>query len=158
TVLALSPNVWWFPATPNGPQPSPRFGQAAVYDARRHRMLVIGGFGDVYLNEVWEYRLPGNGTWTQLNPSGTPMPARSLHAAAYDPVRDRVIVFGGDGGQFLDDLWELQLAGDTPAWNQLLPPGRRPKGRREHSMIYDPVRDRMVVFGGIRLGSMLNDL
>jgi hypothetical protein len=156
TALALSPLVWWFPATPSGPQPSPRFGPGAVYDPLRHRMLVIGGFGSGYLNDVWEYRLPGNGTWTRLNPAGTPMPARTLSAAVYDPVRDRVLVFGGDGGPFLNDVWELTLGG-TLAWNELHPSGSLPERRRQHSMIYDPVRDRLVVFGGFYV-NRLNDV
>jgi hypothetical protein len=157
TALALSPLVWWFPATPSGPQPSPRYGQSAVYDPLRHRMLVIGGFGDACLNDVWEYRLPGNGTWTQLNPSGTPMPPRMQHAAVYDPVRDRVLVFGGDGGTFLNDVWELRLGG-TPTWNEIVPSGALPGGRREHTMVYDSKRDRLLVFGGFNYGVRSNDV
>lgn len=157
TDLALSPLVWWFPATPNGPQPSPRFGQGAVYDPLRHRMLVIGGYGDAFYNDVWEYKLPGNGTWTQLHPAGTAMPPRTQHAAVYDPLRDRVVIFGGDGGWSMNDVWELRL-GAAPEWHEILPAGILPAGRRDHTMIYDPVRDRLVVFGGFDLGKRMNDV
>ena len=47
----------------------------------------------------------------------------------------------------------LSLAG-TPAWSALAPSGTPPSWRYMHSAIYDPVRDRMVVFGG----SSLNDV
>jgi hypothetical protein len=157
TDLALSPLVWWFPATPSGPQPSPRFGPGAVYDPLRHRMLVIGGYGDTFYNDVWEYKLPGNGTWTQLSPSGTPMPPRTQHAAVYDPVRDRVLIFGGDGGWSMNDLWELRL-GSAPEWREIHTATIPPPGRRDHTMIYDPVRDRVVLFGGFDLGKRMNDV
>jgi hypothetical protein len=157
TDLALSPLVWWFPATQSGPRPSPRFGHSAVYDAKRHRMLVIGGFGDGFYNDVWEYLLPGNGTWTQLQPTGTPMPPRTQQAAVYDPLRDRVLFFGGDGGYGMNDVWELRLD-PGPEWREIHPAGVLPAGRRDHSMIYDPVRDRLVVFGGFDLGRHMNDV
>ena len=79
------------------------------------------------------------------------VPARSGHSAIYDPVRDRMVVFGGYSGTgytyFLNDVWVLSLAG-MPAWTQLTPTGTPPSARYGHSAIYDPVRDRMVVFGG----------
>ena len=134
--------------------------------------------------------------------TGTPPSARYCHSAIYDPVRDRMVVFGGltgtvlpqrrlgavagghagvdaadahghaaeravrpqrdlrpgarphggvrgqlDGPTLRNDVWALSLAG-TPAWTQLTPTGTPPSARYGHSAIYDPVRDRMVVFGG----------
>jgi hypothetical protein len=111
-------------------------------------MLTIGGYGGALQNDVWEYSPPGVGTWRQLSVEGTPMSPRAQHAAIYDPVRDRVIVIGGDGGTFLNDVWALNLAGSTPTWERLLPGGVPPSGRREHTAIYDPLGDRVIVYGG----------
>ena len=60
-----------------------------------------------------------------------------------------MVVFGGyDGTSRRNDVWALSLAGN-PAWSALCPHGE-PAVRRvtRHTAIYDPVRDRMVVFGG----------
>ncbi len=84
-----------------------------------------------------------DGAWNQVT-----VPARDRHTAVYDPVRDRMVVFGGCSGPYLNDVWALSLAG-TPAWTQLSPSGSTPPvARYSHTAIYDPVRDRMVVFGG----------
>jgi hypothetical protein len=72
---------------------------------------------------------------------------RYRHTAVYDPVRDRMVVFGGHGDfPFLNDVWALSLAG-SPAWSELAPAGIPPSARDGHTASYDPVRDRMVVFG-----------
>jgi hypothetical protein len=95
-----------------------------------------------------------DGAWNLL--LRTPPSARSVHSAIYDPVRDRMVVFGGYSGAYLDDVWALSLAG-TPAWTQLTPSGTPPRARYYHSAIYDPVRDRMLVSGGLSMGGYLND-
>jgi len=57
----------------------------------------------------------------------------------------------------LNDVWSLSLA-ETPTWTQLTPTGALPIARDAQSAIYDPVRDRMVVFGGSVGSSCLNDV
>ena len=65
----------------------------------------------------------------------------------YDPVGERLIVFGGfDGVHMLDDTWQLSLAGG-PAWSPL-PTAQRPPRRRMPAMAYDPSRRRVVLTGG----------
>ena len=46
-----------------------------------------------------------------------------------------------------NDVWALSLSG-SPTWAQLAPAGTPPGAWYGHSAIYDPARDRMVVFGG----------
>lgn len=147
TVLTLSGVPWWFPNPGSGTRPSARGGHTGTYDPLRHRMLVFGGFDGGLRNDVWEYAPPGTGVWRPLSPQGPAPPGRAQHAAVYDPVRDRVLVFGGDGGTFLGDLWALNLAG-APAWQALSPTGTPPSPRREHSLVYDPVADRVILYGG----------
>jgi hypothetical protein len=147
TVLSLAGQPWWFINPGQGTPPPSRGGHAAVYDRARNRMLVIGGYDGAVLNDVWEYAPAGTGTWRPLAPTDGPFPARAQHAAVFDSVRDRVLVFGGDGGTFLDDVWALNLSGE-PSWEQLTPAGPGPTARREHSMIYDPVGDRVLLYGG----------
>jgi hypothetical protein len=159
--LSLAGTPAWTKLTPLGTLPSGRWEHSAIYDPVRDRMVVFGGHDDAgYVNNVWVLWLAGTPAWTQLTPSGTPPSARSSHSAIYDPVRDRMVIFGGYVNSYSSfrDVWALSLAG-TPAWTPLASSGTRPSSRYWHSSIYDPVRDRMVVFGGDEgWGSYLNDV
>ncbi|MBI1796522.1 MAG: hypothetical protein HY076_08035 [Candidatus Eisenbacteria bacterium] len=144
--LDMTSPASWARALGSGTPPTARDGHAAVYDPVRNRMLVIGGYDGTSRNDVWSLSLPDM-VWTQLAPGGATFPGREDHSAAYDPVRDRVIVFGGQAGNSLNDVWELRL---SPAleWHPIFPGGVGPNGRSQQSMIYDPDHDRMIVFGG----------
>ena len=128
--------------------PPGRYGHTATYDPVRDRMVVFGGADAGSLNNVWVLALSGRPTWSALAPSGSLPSARNGHTAVYDPVRDRIVVFGGwDGTSYSNDTWALSLSG-SPAWSALAPAGMLPSARYGQTAIYDPVRDRMVVFGG----------
>jgi hypothetical protein len=152
--LSLSGAPAWSALAPTGTPPGLRYGHSAIHDGPGDRMVVFGGLtsGSQYLNEVWMLSLADPPAWTQLAPAGTAPTPRAYHTAIHDPVRNRMLVFGGTGfdgvsyGTY-NDVWALSLAG-APAWTQLAPAGTPPYTRREHSAIYDPPRDRMVVFGG----------
>jgi hypothetical protein len=145
--LSLSGTPTWTQLAPAGTPPDARRYASAIYDPGRDRMVVFGGYGMAYLNDVWELSLSGTPAWTQLAPTGTPPSPRTAHTAVYDVVRDRMVVFGGCGSGYLNDAWALSLSG-TPAWTQLAPAGAPPPVRGYHSAIYDPAFDRMVTFGG----------
>jgi hypothetical protein len=147
--LSLADTPVWTELTPSGTSPSARYDHSAIYDPVRDRMVVFGGYSSSTLNDVWTLSLADTPAWTQLTPTGAPTSRRQSHSATYDPVRDRMVVFGGlgSGDSQLNDVCALSLA-DTPAWTQLTPSGTTPSAREGHSATYDPVRDRMVVFGG----------
>ena len=155
--LSLAGTPAWTQLMPTGTPPSVRNRHSAIYDPVRDRMVVFGGYGGSYLNEVWVLSLADPPAWTQLTPTGTLPGARCNHSAIYDPVRDRMVVFGGNTTVYFDEVWALSLA-DPPAWTQLTPTGTLPGARSVHSAIYDPVRDRMVVFGGRPTSGYLNDV
>src|SRR5437762_8982329 len=104
-------------------------------------------------NQVWALSLTGTPTWSSIVPLGTPPPPRVGHLAVYDPVRDRMLVFGGERSPApqtivaLNDVWELTLGG-TPTWTQLLPSGAPPSPRWLVAGAYDSGADRLLVFGG----------
>jgi hypothetical protein len=160
--LSLAAAPTWTAETPAGTPPDARSGHGAIYDPVRDRMIVFGGYRDTsprYLNDVWSLSLAGTPTWTALAPVGTPPSGRADVGAIYDPVRDRAIVFGGFSStapNYRNDVWSLSLAG-TPTWTALAPVGTPPGGRHSLSAIYDPARDRMVVFGGSGSGGPFND-
>src|SRR6266478_8550976 len=92
--------------------------------------------------------------WIKLTPTGGPPPARFGHTSVYDPVSNRLIIFGGCATSAcittapavtLNDLWVLTNAngqGGTPAWIQLTPTGGPPPPRFLHATVYDPVNNR----------------
>ena len=80
--------------------------------------------------------------WTQKQDVGPS--ARGGHAIAYDPVRERVLLFGGSaaGGTPQADTWEW----DGTDWTQIADTG--PDARSRHALAYDSDRQRTVLFGG----------
>ncbi len=158
--LSLAGTPAWTELAPTGTPPSPRRYHSAIYDPVRDRMLVFGGYDNsYYYNDVWALSLSGAPAWTELTPGGTPPEVRYRHTAIYDPVGDRMVVFGGwHSGAFFGDAWELSLSG-APTWTELAPGGALPSARYSHTAIYDPARDRMVVFGGVDVSeSYRNDV
>jgi hypothetical protein len=148
--LTLGRSPQWSLLAANGPLPSGRFGHAAVYDPVRDRLLVIGGFdGGSFLSDVWSLPLSGPAQWSPLSPSDPPPSGRRYHSAIYDPVRDRVVIYGGGtfGGIPASDTWSLWLS-PTPRWEQIFPVGDPPVARFNHSAVFDRARDCMLVYGG----------
>jgi hypothetical protein len=147
----------WTELVTTGTTPSGRTGAVAVYDALNDRMLVVGGTGAPSNGSVFALSLTGTPTWTPLAATGNPT-LGDQHRAAYDPIRHRVIVFGAeiapDAGS--NETWALDVA--TLAWTQLSPGGTPPPPRLGHTMLYDPVRDRMVVFGGAHFTTRYGDV
>src|SRR5262249_55519848 len=108
-------------------------------------------------NDTWMLSLSGDVAWRKLSPAGAGPSARYAHVAIYDPVRNRMVIFGGYSGQQpLNDVWALST--NTMTWTSLAPSGSAPIPREWASAIYDPIRDRMVVFGGFDLAGARNDV
>ncbi|MFO0581647.1 MAG: Ig-like domain-containing protein [Anaeromyxobacter sp.] len=105
---------------------------------------VLVSFGANYGNPTWEWDGTSWRDATPAAPADSP-PARSYHKVAWDPVRQRVVLFGGMtlGSAFLNDTWTW----DGSKWTQLTTAGTMP-GRESHAMAWDPVRNELVVQGG----------
>jgi hypothetical protein len=121
-----------------------------AFDTRRGRTVCCGG-----LDANLEY-VPGtvewNGqVWAQAVPV-SPDP-RAAHAMAYDPPRDRVVLFGGGAAAHLDDTWEW----DGSRWSRRTP-ATVPPARAGHAMAFDQTRSLVVMFGGAdSMGTAFND-
>jgi hypothetical protein len=141
----------WGPVAPAGTPPTGRYGSAMVHDPVADRLLVFGGRrGSTWYDDVWSLDLSGTtAQWSAVATIGTRPSPRDAHVAVYDAARHRIVLFGGRGpsGE-LQDAWELALSGSTPEWRALTPSGDLPPARREHVGVFDPVADRLVVFGG----------
>jgi len=145
---------------PESPPASPpaRASGVAVYDPVGQRMIVFGGVGSngQPSSDTWAVTTScDNLTWNQVTTDGTPPSYDVLSSAIYDPVRDRMIVYGGTdenvhsalGGNTLFQL-QFDRSGGPWTWSELADYGTEPPGRFGHSAVYDPVGDRMIVYGG----------
>jgi len=112
-----------------------------AYDLARGCTFLFGGSGNSSdLGDTWEW----NGSnWRQrmLSP-----PPRDDAASAYDPIRARTVLFGGDLDAPLSlfaDTWEW----DGVNWLQRAP-ASSPSARAGHAMAFDSQRGRTILFGG----------
>jgi len=139
----------WTPVSAIGPAPQPRLYNTLITDPVRQRMVMFGGNNNVnfQMNDVWVLPFSGPPQWTQIFPGGPLPPPRWGHSSVYDPVRDEMITFGGNGGLDRNDLWALHFS-PSPTWVQLLPAGAPPPVRRNATLVYDSSRDRVLLFGG----------
>jgi len=146
---ALSPDYGYWTALPTAGGYRPRTYAESVYDPIRRRMIIFGGYGpDGFHNDLWSITLDGPPTVVPIVTDNEGPSPRDAARAVFDPIRNRMLLFGGnDGGQILDDLWEVSLDG-MPHWTQLSPPGDTPGCRLFCSGVYDPLRRRWVIFGG----------
>lgn len=164
--LNLQGNANWQNVPTTGARPNGGYGMTSVYDASRDRMLIFGGStsDDYYgaTNDVWELRLRGNPTWTLIHTTGVRPAARRHGAAIFDPLRNRMVIYGGaiavpGSEQFFGDTWALDFDSDPPAWTELHPGGTMPSVRDNLPAAYDPLNDRMIIYGGWSGSSFLSD-
>jgi len=121
--------------------PQPPSGQAGVllaYDERRGVTVLFSG-----VSETWEWN--GN-AWLLRTPATSP-PPRGNPAMAWDPVRARVVLFGGSGASgLLDDTWEW----DGNDWSQRTP-AVSPSPRFRSTFTYDGASEGLLLFGGANM-------
>ena len=122
----------WLVITPPV-SPPPRGLSALAYDAQRGRTVLFGGFnGAVSLADTWEW---DGVTWTEVTPAVSPPPVGP--SMAYDAARAEVVLFLG-----ASETWTW----DGTTWTQRQP-ATTPPSRTTAGMSYDPVRQRVVMFG-----------
>ena len=141
--------------------PAPRRDFAMVYHTARQRTLLFGGFGGEgvfpeHLADTWEW---DGEQWQEISVAPGTAPSSSQgHAMAYDPQRDRVVLFGGAfhgvGGEISlrRDTWEW----DGEQWEHLTNTG--PTARTDHAMAYDGRRGQVVLFGGWGAAGDIGDM
>jgi len=131
------------------PSPSARAEGGAAFDPISQRVLLQGGSGlGPIVGDTWRW----DGTaWS----AATPGPARMSFAMALHETLGRVVSFGGfdSVGTELQQTWQWTQFG----WVQMFP-AHSPGTRVNAAMCYDPVRGRLVLFGGMRTTPVLTML
>jgi hypothetical protein len=96
---------WWRPVMDVNPH---ILGLPVAYDIQNQCAVIFMGYKDnQFMHETWIYK---NMNWRKLDMPLEPT-GRWGQASFYDPVRKKVIIFGGyDGKDYLNDMWELVLS------------------------------------------------
>ncbi|MEO0812446.1 MAG: kelch repeat-containing protein, partial [Myxococcota bacterium] len=137
----------WAPVLSDG-RPPARTGHSAVFDRVRSRLVIFGGSESGSgcnvsridsLADTWVF---DGRSWSDISGADGPS-ARAGHAAAYDPQRDEIVLFGGVGFVSVGDTWVF----DGVRWIERSP-ATSPSPRFGHAMVYDESRDETLLFGG----------
>ena len=142
----------WKELNPTGFRPPALRDHTAVFAG--YKMLVFGGYGRGYENNLYEYSMKQN-TWKKLKPMTGQHSRRYEHTAV--SAGDKMFVFGGDTSGFykyMNDLWEYSIKQNT--WKQLRPKGRGPSERAAHTAVF--AGGKMLVFGGYGSRGKMDDL
>ena len=69
-------------------------------------------------------------------------------AIIYDPIQHQIVLFGGknDHNQNLNEVWAFAMSEKT--WREIKIEGEAPPASEDHTLIYDPIGNRMILYGG----------
>jgi Galactose oxidase, central domain len=155
---ALDNQTWAFNGTTwqqRSPQnaPTARFLHATVYDSMRSVIVLFGGGSAAVTSDTWEW---DGVNWTQRATTiPSPNPLRSNSAIAYDPVRQRTVIFGG---RTTSTFFGGTLEWDGTAWTNVTPAvGPNPPNRAAAAMTYHAGMHRVVMHNGNTATNNLND-
>lgn len=149
-------NGTWAAWAPTGDVPVAGGSRRAAHVPGTTKFYVYGGYlgfestakddGDLYLVDLAD----AGHTFTRLKNVGAGS-ARELHAVAYDPKGDRLVVFGGIATkpvqEALDDTWSVSIAGDTATWTAMKT-AKAPSPRYGSFTAFDAESRRFVVWSG----------
>lgn len=122
---------------------TPRKSNELAWDGQR--VISFGGMTSDRTADTLAWTGTG---WMTLSPGMAP-PARTDAAMAFDPARNRVVLFGGTTGTgnmpptTVNDTW----AWDGTTWARLTTP-LAPPARERATLAWDAGRRRLVLFGG----------
>lgn len=160
SLLILNPLTPPYITIQHGRGPEPRSGSAMVFDSKRQRAVLFGGYcygpnprsassasGYFYSNDTWEW---DGRVWVKRNPATKP-PVLSEFGIAYDATRGVTIVYGGKkfaaplyhSFAISNEVWEW----DGIDWRQVFPT-THPHARTRPTMVFDSIRSEVLMIGG----------
>jgi hypothetical protein len=143
--IAAAPRLEWVRLDgPSQTAPAQRHLAAGIFDARRDRLVVFGGRDSADYNDVWTFGFTDM-TWRRVHDGALDAPhQRASHVTVYDPGNDNLVVYGGAGDTPLSDTWLFSLRDET--WTEAKVSGA--DARIGAAGIFDPIENRLLVFGG----------
>jgi N-acetylneuraminic acid mutarotase len=144
----------------NAMQPQARGDAVGAVDPETGMLYVFGGDvgptvmcipAPAFRNDTWKYDATCD-RWEKIETTVQPS-ARSRAAYAVDSLRRRILLFGGrfraasTGSYTLyKDVWAFDMQAQT--WSQVMTMGMGPSERANSAVVYDPMADELVVYGG----------
>ena len=143
---SMAQSMQWNQVIPQGISLEHRQGHSMCYDETRQKVILFGGLQeeprDTH-NETFEW---DGSQWKEVEIDPQQRPSkRFLSAMAYDPIRKKIVLYGGADlmtYKSYQDTWEF----DGTKWTQIDTPGCGI--RFEHAMAFDPIRGKVLLFGG----------
>ncbi len=153
---SASAQLEWLPVRANLDGPMARASTAMTYDPLRGKLILFGGFygdsagGNHFLDDLWEWDSV-TGLWegpivTSPRPiidSAQPWKGSQV-TFAFDTRRGKAVLYRAR----LDEVWEWD--GAARSWSGPFKPSVTPGERELTSLVYDPQRQRTLLFGGFR--------
>lgn len=135
-----------------GPEPTPRAYTAMCRGPGAGEIVLYGGLTPSgQLDDLW---IRSGDRWRSASSVLTPS-FRVGHEMAFDSLRSRSVMFGGADSSLRGLVWEW----DGTAWHRIAP-AIHPEARgtlRYHAMVFDAVRQRVMLFGGSVGSAVTND-
>jgi hypothetical protein len=128
--------------------PVGRARTSLVYDSKRQRVVMFGGFGGPpdpkeprrFLGDTWTWE---GQNWREHTVAGPPR--RYAHAMVFDSRAGVTLLYGGeDENVRFEDMWQW----DGERWSEIKLSGATPGPRYSAAMAYDSARGRVVLYGG----------
>lgn len=147
----------WIDRAPSTSPPATG-GHCLSYDGNSEQLIFFGGRitgagGTLEMyHETWVYDYAAN-SWTNRTTAIHP-PGRGWSDMTYVGHTNRQLMFGGlaDGAAYLDDTWAYDNA--TNSWINRAP-STSPPARFDHRMVYDSESQRVILVGGIGIGTVV---
>jgi hypothetical protein len=134
--------------------PPARAAAAMTYDLFYNRLVLFGGIGGggfTQFNDTWTF---DGTTWTQQTPANSP-PAKFYTDIVVDTTRAVCVMYGGNAtfsSPGTNETWEY----DGFTWTQRFP-ATNPGNLGLHAMVFDSVRNKTVLYGGMPGGNPIVD-
>jgi len=131
----------WKLLSQQGPESRGHFG--FVYDPTHEQILLYGGYASTVTDEFWVWK---ENSWQEIK---FPGPGKLSHfGMAYDTDANALYIFGGaTSTSTFSSLTEKTWVLSGGSWRELHP-ATSPSKRGGPAMGYDPVRKRIVLYGG----------
>ena len=130
--------------------PAPRSAHATTFwSSLTGSSAAIMTFGGIAPGGRTNQTVLWSGEAVTFGPTPAALAPRDSHGMAFDPTRERVVLFGGFGtaGVPLGDTWEWEGPPPRNGWVQRTP-ATSPVARFGHAMSYNPESGKVVLFGG----------
>ena len=137
--------------------PDGRYYSAAGWDPSTGTFYTFGGslnsdpLAIQVSSQLWGWTEADG--WSNVSTTGNDPSTRTFFGSSFDPKKNRILVMAGQVGDFqslaYNDFFSLDL--DDLRWRELhdgAADGDAPSTRMHPGLVYDPLRERYLLFGG----------